>query len=71
MLREIVGAAAGKLDDVDTVVVVTVDVVVVDDCGVADGKAVCADASDASAAKVNARDSFFTRVLDLGEMRAD
>jgi hypothetical protein len=69
MVRDTVGMAAGKaalFDEEETVVVVTVCVVVVVDCGVD-----CASASVAVVTKVKARDSVFTRVLNLGEMRAD
>ena len=71
MVRETVGAGAGAgataLDEVvATVVVVTVEVVVVDE-GAAVGD--CAHAKLARAQKMMARERFFTRVLDLGEMR--
>ena len=60
MVRETVGtgtAAGAVVDDVATVVVVTVCVVVTDD-GADVG--VCADMQAAVAMKVKARDSFFT-----------
>ena len=61
------GAGATALDEVvATVVVVTVDVVVVDE-GAAVGD--CAHANVATAQKRKARDRFFTIGLDLGEMR--
>jgi hypothetical protein len=62
--RETVGVAVGRpllVDDVETVVVVTVCVVVV--VGVAAGNAVCdcANTRGLAAAKItNAKDSFFT-----------
>jgi hypothetical protein len=65
MVRETVGtgAGAGALV-VATVVVVTVCVVY------DDGEVVwvCADTSAAAARNNEARDKFFTRVLDLGEI---
>jgi len=70
IVREMVGAAEGARtavddDDVATVVVVTVCVVVTDDGA---GAAVCADKTAAVANRVKARNSFFTIVLDLGEI---
>ena len=65
MVRETVGTGAGTgALVVATVVVVTVCVVVYD----GDAVWVCADTNAAAARKMKARDRFFTRVLDLGEI---
>lgn len=68
VVRDTVGAAAGcagaSCETVVTVVVVTLEVVVVDGAEVW----VCAEANVATANRERARNSFRTSILDLGEI---